>query len=374
MSERKGGTTGFELTIEQQRLMARLLEEEGIEPAKQQREITHVATVSGEFPLSFAQQRLWLLEQFEPGTSLYHIPVTLRLKGPLNQRALEQALSEIARRHGVLRTSFDVRREDDPVQVITAETTWDLPLVDLSSSPAAEDEARVLIDRVVQDPFDLGRAPLVRAKLLRLAEADHVLTITMHHIVSDGWSLGILFEELSSLYAAFSQDKSSPLPDLPVQYVDYALWQRDWLQGEVLASQLNYWKEQLTGAPELLELPTDYQRPAVHTLRGGRLSKDISAELVDDLENLGRQEGLTLFMTLLAAVKLLLYRYTGQPDVALGIPIAGRSRSQFEKLIGFFHQHAGFADGFVGQHKLSRVAVASGKSLHRRLRTPGDAV
>ena len=335
MSEPKEGLAGFDLTTEQRRLLERLLKEEGIEPAQPQRAIPRAASVSEKIPLSFAQQRLWLLEQLEPGTSLYHIPVTLRLTGPLDQNALQQALTEIVRRHEVLRTRLEFCN-GEPAQVIEPQATWDLLFEDLSHLSDSEKEAQRSIERLAQEPFDLCQGRPIRAKLLRLAEDDHLLAIVMHHIASDGWSYGILFNELSSLYTAFSQGKSSPLPDLPVQYADYAIWQRDWLQGEALISQMDYWKQQLHGAPELLELPTDYQRPATHSLRGGRLDKILPAELVEDLEALSRREGVTLFMTLLAAVKLLLYRHTGQPDIVVGIPSAGRSRTEFEKLIGFF--------------------------------------
>ncbi|HYK22999.1 MAG TPA: condensation domain-containing protein, partial [Pyrinomonadaceae bacterium] len=335
MSDSKESLAGFELSAEQQRLLARLLKEEGIESAKSQRTIPRDGSVSEKIPLSFAQQRLWLLEQLEPGTSLYHIPVTLRLTGPLDRNALQQALTEIVRRHEVLRTRLEFCN-GEPVQVIAPQATWEVLFEDLTNSSDAEKEAQSSIERLAHEPFDLCQGRPIRAKLLRLAEDNHLLAIVMHHIASDGWSYGILFKELSSLYTAFSQGKSSPLPDLPVQYADYAIQQRDWLQGEALTSRLDYWKQRLRGAPELLELPTDYQRPAKQSLSGGRQQAFLPAELVADLENLSRREGVTLFMTLLAAVKLLLYRHTGQPDVVVGIPSAGRSRTEFENLIGFF--------------------------------------
>ena len=334
-TERKEGLAGFNLTDEQQQLLTRLLKEEGIEPVEQQSGIAHDAIVSGPRPLSFAQQRLWLLEQLEPGTSLYHIPVVLRLTGTLNQDALQQALSEIVRRHEVLRTRLEFCN-GEPMQVIAPHAIWDVPFEDLSHRPDAEQEAQRSIQLMVQESFDLSQGRPVRAKLLRLAADDHLLAIVMHHIACDGWSSGILFKELSSLYTALSQGRSSPLPDLPSSMpttlfgseIGYRV--RRWFPNSV------YWKQQLRGAPELLELPTDYQRPATHSLRGGRLSTFLTAELVENLENLSRREGVTLFMTLLAAVKLLLYRHTGQPDIVVGIPSAGRSRTEFEKLIGFF--------------------------------------
>jgi len=291
----------------------------------------------GNLPLSFAQQRLWFFDQLEPGSSAYNISTGFRLTGPLDVAALERSLNEIVRRHEALRTSFAVV-DGQPVQVIAPAERFKLALVDLQKLPEAEreTEARRLASEEAQGPFDLARGPLVRAGLLRLGEREHVLLLTMHHILSDGWSMGVLFRELSVLYEAFSNGDPSPLPELPVQYADFAVWQRQWLQGEVLEEQLSYWRERLGGAPPVLHLPTDRPRPAVQTYRGARKTLRLPNKLTDALKVLSRREEVTLFMTLLSAFKTLLCRYTGQEDIVVGSPIAGRTRPETEGLIGFF--------------------------------------
>ena len=290
----------------------------------------------GDLPLSFAQQRLWFLDQLEPGSPVYNIPRVLRLIGSLLVGALEQSFNEIIRRHEVLRTTFSAV-DGQPVQVITPALTLTLPLVDLQELPESEREveAQRLITSEARRSFDLTRGPLLRARLLRLGEEDHILLLTMHHIVSDGWSTGVLFRELAALYGAFSTNRPSPFPRMPIQYADFAHWQRRWLQGENLESQLVYWKKQLAYLP-VLELPTDRARPAIQSYRGARQSLTLSKGLTEELRALSRREGATLFMTLLAAFKILLYRYTGQDDIVVGTPIANRNRSEIEGLIGFF--------------------------------------
>ena len=280
---------------------------------------------------------LWFLDQYEPNSSVYNIPGALRLKGSLDVEALEQSLNEIIRRHESLRTIFSML-EGEPVQVIAPSCRVLLAVLDLTDHLEGEREAkaRQLANEEARQPFDLAQGPLFRSKLLRLGEDDHVLLLTMHHIVSDGWSMGVLYRELSVLYDAFRYGKRSPLSDLPIQYADYAVWQRQWLQGEVLEGQLSYWKKQLEGIPAVLNLPTDRQRPAVQSFRGNRQSIELSRELTQGLKALSRKEGVTLFMTLLAAFQTLLYRYTGQEDVVVGSPIANRNRSEIEGLIGFF--------------------------------------
>jgi hypothetical protein len=220
----------------------------------------------GKLLLSFAQARLWFLEQLEPGSSAYNIPAAVRLTGSLDVAALEQSLNEIVLRHEALRTTFGMV-SGEPIQVIAPVKALTLPLVDLRSLPEATHQAEVerLATSEAQQPFDLAMGPLLRATLLHLGEAEHVLLLTMHHIVSDGWSMGVLIRELAALYEAFSSGKPSPLPQLPIQYADFAHWQRQWLQGEVLAAQLSYWQQQLAGAPAVLELPTDRPRPAIQT-------------------------------------------------------------------------------------------------------------
>jgi amino acid adenylation domain-containing protein len=290
-----------------------------------------------ELPLSFAQQRLWFFDQLEPGNLFYNLPNAIRLRGTLDADALRRALTEIVRRHEVLRTSF-ANREGEPVQVIAPAANVLLPVTELAGLPEAEREAkaRELATQETRKPFSLANGPLVRTGLLRLAADDHVLLVTMHHIVTDGWSMGgVFFRELATLYRAFTSGQPSPLPELPVQYVDFAVWQRQWLQGDVLERQLAYWRDRLAGVPPL-ELPTDRPRPAEQTFRGAHQALRLPAELSEHLQALSRKEGVTLFMTLAAAFQALLSRYSGQDDVAIGTPIAGRNHPAIEGLIGFF--------------------------------------
>ncbi|MGD1020131.1 MAG: amino acid adenylation domain-containing protein [Verrucomicrobiia bacterium] len=292
---------------------------------------------TGNLALSFAQQRLWFFDQLEPGLSAYNIPAAIRLKGPLNLAALEQSLNEIIKRHESLRTTFG-KVEGRPTQVIAPTLTIQLPVVDLRKLPANERETEVrrLVTAEAQRPFDLSQGPLLRGTVLRLGDEEHVGLLTMHHIVSDGWSTGILVREVATLYVAFCAGGSSPLPALPIQYVDFAHWQRQWLQGEVLEAQIAYWKKQLAGGPTLIDLPTDHPRPAVQTFRGAHQTLVLPKHLQEGFKALSREEGVTLFMTLLAAFKVLLYRYTSQDDLIVGTPIANRNRLETEGLIGFF--------------------------------------
>ena len=333
--------------------------------------------VSGEdvfvFPMSFAQQRLWFLDQLEPGNSVYNIPAAMCLRGALNGAALEQSLNEIVRRHEALRTTFSVM-EGQPVQVIAPGLALTLPVVDLGNllETEREAEAQRLTIEEAQRPFDLAQGPLLRTTLLRLDKEEHILLLTMHHIVSDGWSMGVLFRELSALYEAFSAGKPSPLPELPIQYADFAVWQRQWLQGETLEAQLAYWKKQLDGVCPVLELPTDRPRPAVQTFRGARQSMVLSKSLTEAVKALSHQEGTTLFMTLLAAFQTLLYRYTGQDDIIVGSPIANRNRSEIEGLIGFFVNtlvlRTDLSDNPTFRELLGRVReVALGAYAHQDL-------
>ncbi|MGH7580638.1 MAG: non-ribosomal peptide synthetase, partial [Gemmatimonadales bacterium] len=288
-------------------------------------------------PLSFAQQRLWFLEQLEPGTHTYNSGRAARLTGPLDTAVLRRSLADIVERHEALRTSFTAT-DGRPIQVITPALTLPLPIADLSGYGQDEREARTrqLAEEEIRRPFDLTRAPLLRVRLLRLGREDHVLILTMHHIVSDEWSVGVLFRELAAFYQAHLQGSRSPLLPLPIQYADYAVWQREWLQGERLERELTYWRERLQGAPPLLELPTDRPRPPVQTFRGAKQALLLPRELLPRLRALGRSERATLFMTLLAAFQTLLARYTGQDDIVVGSPIAGRTRTETEGLIGFF--------------------------------------
>ncbi|HEY6186888.1 MAG TPA: amino acid adenylation domain-containing protein, partial [Pyrinomonadaceae bacterium] len=288
-------------------------------------------------PLSFAQQRLWFLDQLQSGNTAYLIPAALRLKGQLNIAALEQTFSEIIRRHEVLRTAF-AQSDGSPVQVISAPEPLSLPSTDLSRLTEAEQDAEVrrLTAEEAQRPFDLSHGPLLRARLLRLGAEDHVLLFTMHHIICDGWSIGLMINEVAVLYKAFIEGKPSPLAELPIQYADYAQWQREWLRGELLDAKMAYWKNQLDGAPPVLELPADRPRPQAATYNGAIESLMLSQNLSEELAALSRREGVTLFMTLLAAFQTLLYRYTAHDDIVVGSPIAGRNRAEIENLIGFF--------------------------------------
>ena len=291
----------------------------------------------GSVPLSFAQQRLWFLDQLEPNSAQYNVPRALRLRGGLNKEALRWSLGEILRRHEPLRSTFVVR-EDGPVQVISPAAQIDLPITDLACVAEGERnlEAERLARKELQRPFDLSQGPLLRAHLLRLSEEEHILLLTMHHIVSDAWSAAILSRELSIHYSARLSGLPPHLPELPVQYADFAAWQRHWLQGEVLQQQLEYWRKQLEGAPSVLHLPTDRPRPAVPTYRGAGQRILLSRELSEGVKALSRREGVTLFMTLLAAFQVLLARYSGQEDIVVGSPIANRRFHELEGLIGLF--------------------------------------
>ncbi|HEY5705995.1 MAG TPA: amino acid adenylation domain-containing protein [Terrimicrobiaceae bacterium] len=298
-------------------------------------------------PLSFAQQRLWFSDQYEPNSSIGNMPSALGLKGPLNLGALEQSFNEIIRRHESLRTTFS-SLEGKAVQVIAPSLRISLDVVDLRDHAQGEEEAMRLAQEEARRPFDLARGPLFRSKLLRLGEDDHVLLLTMHHIVSDGWSMGIFSRELSVLYRALVTGESSALPELPIQYADFAVWQREWLKGEVLERQLSYWKKQLAGAPVRLELPTDRPRPAVQSFHGARQTMALPQALTNGLKALSRQEGVTLFMTLLAAFQTLLHRHSGENDIVVGSPIAGREHTQIEGLIGFFVNTLALRTDFSG--------------------------
>lgn len=291
----------------------------------------------GELPLSFAQQRFWYLDRLHPGNPIYNCCEILRVTGPLNVPALEQAINEIIHRHETLHTIFpDVKGW--PAQVILQEEPITLLVADLSALPRAKAEAvqQRLAGAEAERPFDLSRGPLIRASVSRMNALEHVVQVTMHHIVSDGWSLNIFRREISTLYEAFAAGNPTPLPPLPIQYGDFAVWQRQHLQGERLAEQLSYWKKQLAGMPPVLELPSDRRRPAIPTFHGAKFSFMLTKELSESLKTLSRQEGTTLFMVLLAAFDVLLYRYTYQPDIVVGTAIANRNRAETEPLIGFF--------------------------------------
>ncbi|MEH2149116.1 amino acid adenylation domain-containing protein [Nostoc sp.] len=327
---------------------------------------------SGNLPLSFAQQRLWFLDQLIPNNPFYNIPLALHLTGSLKLAALEQTFNEIVQRHEALRTTIVVQK-GQPVQVINPTLTIPLPIIDLRQLPQAEREiqAQRLITQEAQRPFNLSTDSLLQVKLLWLDETQYILLLTMHHIVSDGWSIGVLIQEIAALYTAFASNQPSPLPKLTIQYADFAYWQRQWLQGEVLEKQLSYWQNQLDDI-SILNLPTDRPRLAAQSYQGARQPLQLSKSLSKALLALGQEEGVTLFITLLAAFQVLLYRYTQQEDIAIGSPIANRNRSEIEGLIGFFVNSLVLRTDLSGnptfRELLSRVKeVALGAYAHQDL-------
>jgi amino acid adenylation domain-containing protein len=294
---------------------------------------------NGNLPLSFAQERLWFLDRLAPGNAAYNIPLALAAQGELSLPALEAALGEMVRRHEALRTTYEPRgdRPAQMAQIIAPPSRFGLPLVDLADLPetARREEARRLADETVAAPFDLERDPVLRARVVRLGPAEHALLLTVHHIAADGWSVGMMVEEIAALYPAALAGSASRLPKLPVQYADFAVWQRAWLQGEVLERQLGYWRERLAELPALA-LPADRPRPRVQSFRGATRVYPIGPETARALASLARRQDATLFMVLLAAVQALLGRHAGQEDLAVGSPIANRTRAEIEPLIGFF--------------------------------------
>ena len=317
--------------------MAERIEIAGRTGAASREEPIRPAPRPGGVPLSFAQQRLWFLDRLEPGTALYNVPEVVRIRSAVEVEILRGCLDEVVRRHEALRTTFG-EEQGEPVQVVAPELRVPVPLVDLRhlSPDAREAEAARLAGLEMQRPFDLARGPLLRALVLRIADDDHLLVFTMHHIVSDAWSSRVFAREITACYQAFSAGRSPSLPELPVQYADFALWQRAHLKGEVLEGELSYWKEQLRGSPQLLELPTDRARPARQRFRGDYRSFELPAELALGLRSLSEREGATPFMALMAAFMVLLHRYSGQDDICVGTPIANRNRAEIENLIGFF--------------------------------------
>ncbi len=343
------------LPPEKRRLLELRMQKEGLAPAE--RATTHRpppiprrrdrpgvdadpgAEPRGPYPLTYGQQRLWLIEQVNPGTAAYNIPFAGRLRGPLDPVLLARALRAVARRHEVLRTRF-VKRHGGPVQLVDPEPTVRLPVIDLASLPprrrAAEAERLTAADP--QAPFDLARGPVLRVTLLGLGgePPEHDLLVTMPHLVTDAWSMAIFFRELPALYEAFRERRPPRLPALPIQVADYALWEREWLAGERLERLLAFWKEMLAGAPPVLDLPTDRPRPPVQGVRGDRRALPISRAEVDALRALGDRSGVTLFMTLLAGLGILLERWSGQDDLLIGSPVVTRSHPDTYPLIGFF--------------------------------------
>lgn len=290
-----------------------------------------------DLPLSFAQEWLWSLDQLIPGSPAYNLPIAIRLTGRLDESALKRSLNEIVRRHESLRTRFPAV-DGKPKQVIAPFLSLTLPVIELGQLEPFECEAAAQrwVSDEIRQPFDLANGPLLRAQLLRLAEGDQIILLILHHIISDAWSTGVLIKEITTLYQAYTEDRPSPLPELPIQYADFAYWQRRHLQGETLENLVSYWRSQLDGAPAVLQIPTDHPRPPVQTFASARQTFVLSASLSEGIRALSRREGVTLFMTLLAAFQTLLYRLSGQPDIVVGSPIAGRNRAELEQLIGCF--------------------------------------
>ncbi|WP_372720994.1 condensation domain-containing protein, partial [Immundisolibacter sp.] len=287
--------------------------------------------------LSLGQQRLWFLQQLDPHSGAYNIPGALRIRGPLHKEVLRRVFEQIVGRHEILRSLYK-DHAGTPVLCFNDECHWayaeeSLRVIDAELRQARATEIAV---RESATPFDLGQGPMLRVRLLELGDEDHVLLVTMHHIVADGWSVGVLIQELIILYAAFVAEQPSPLPPLAIQYADFAAWQHDHLRGARLEEQVSYWRQQLAGAPPLIQLPTDRPRPALQTFKGSSITFQLPASLGAQLGEFCGQQGITVFMALLAAYQLLLQRYSGQSDLTVGIPIAGRTRTELEALIGFF--------------------------------------
>jgi amino acid adenylation domain-containing protein len=344
----------FELSPKRRALLKTLRQKKGMDLSFTERIPRREG--AGPAPLSFAQERLWFLDQLEPDNSTYNVAAAARLKGSLSISALEASINEIVRRHEVLRTTF-AAAGGRPVQVVASALHLALREEDLRgrSEAEAEDKLNRIAAEEAQRPFDLSRGPLLRVTLLSLGEQDRVMLVVMHHIICDGWSKAVFIREVGALYEAYLHHKPSPLPELPIQYADFADWQREWLQGEVLAEQLSYWKQQLGGKLPSLELCTDHPRPPVETYRGAVERFVISGPLTARLKELSHKQEATLFMTLLAGLKVLLLRYTGQADILIGSPIANRTHSETEELIGFFVNTLVLRTGLSGNPTFKQV-------------------
>jgi len=322
------------LSPEQQALLQSRLKQKSLKlPKKLQ---ISQRTTSDALPLSPAQERLWVLHQLQPNLPLYNESFLFRLSGQLDSIVLEKSLNEIIQRHEILRTSIVVT-EGQPSQIIASSKTINLPIVDLQELPDQQEaQAKQIANHSSSQPFDLAEAPLLRVLLLRLKQTEHIMLLTMHHIISDGWSWGILFQELTTLYQAYIAGNSSPLSELPIQYADFALWQQQQLQAPELETQLAYWQQQLKNAPPVVELPTDFLRPAIERYQGARTAFVLPQHLTNQLKSVCKRERVTLFVLLLAAFKTLLYRYNSSEDILVATPVANRTQIETESLIGCF--------------------------------------
>ncbi len=323
------------LSPEKQKLMQLLLKEQNIDITEFR--ILPVSRNTNRFQLSYVQQRIWFLEQLEPGIPLYNNPAALMLKGKLNVAAMQRALLEMSRRHEVLRTTF-ASEKGKPVQIIHPELKLNLEQLDFSrqTPEQREKELKKIADKAARAPFNLKQGPLLRIQLVHLTDQEHVLLLNMHHIISDAWTLTVFMREVTQLYEAYSQSKNIKLPPLPIQYVDFASWQHDRLKSKVVKQQIEYWKKQLNGSASATELPADRPRPKYRTYSGDVDNFSIGKKVTKKLEKLCRENGVTLFMTLLGALDVILYRYTGGTDISVGTPIAGRNRTETEFLMGIF--------------------------------------
>ncbi|MTJ10022.1 condensation domain-containing protein [Anabaena sp. UHCC 0204] len=308
---------------EKREILAQILENQAIKPQY--------------FPLSFAQQRLWFVEQIQPGNSSYNILLAIRLQGALNVTYLEKRFQEIISRHEILRTSF-IAVKGEPQQVIYPHLPLKLVVFDIQELPASAQEQEItnLVFQESQQPFDLTQIPLLRVKILQLNPQEFVLVLTMHHIITDAWSIEIFVKELITLYQGFSDQQPANLPELPIQYADFAVWQRKHLTGKVLENHLNYWQKQLANNLPELKLPTDYPRPEIPTYQGAKKTLVISQDFTEKIKKVSLQLGSTIFMTLLAAFEILLHYYSHQEEIVVGIDVANRNRAETERLIGFF--------------------------------------
>jgi len=340
--------------------MAAAIAEAG-ETAHQDEPVVRIPRAPGvnRFPVSFSQLREWILDRLEPGNPAYNIPNNLRLGGPLEVPVLAAALRRLIQRHEVFRTAFvaglDEEENEEPLQAVLPEVSLEVPVIDLSALPEALREAELprQVRHHAGTGFDLTAPPLLRVRVIRLAAADHALLMTVHHIISDGWSMGILNQELAALYEAVEAGTESALPPLPVQYADYAVWQRRRLDAEALERQVGYWRRQLTGAPPLLELPTDRPRPPVRSSRGRRIPFLLPQPLAGRLGELALRHGSSLFMVLLAGYQTLLARWSGQDDVVAGTYSGNRPRRELEPLIGFFINTLVHRTGLSGESRRS---------------------
>jgi len=363
------------LSPQKRKLLELLLKEKGVKVSSAQK----AAAIprrdqQGFLPLGLNQEGLWFLDQMDPGKGHYNIPATVRLHGRLDVAALEQSLSEIVRRHETLRTTFAMSEEGTPCQIIAPPPQLTLPLIDLRELPPSQRAAlaRRLATESAQRPMNLAQGPLFDAQLLRLAEEEHALLLNLHHIVADGWSMGIFTRELRVLYQAFLRGESSPLPELPIQFADFAVWQREQMQRENFQAQLAYWKQQLSGALPVLQLPTDRPRPQVQSFRGRHQAIKLSKSLTGALRTLAQREEVTLFITLLAAFKVLLYRYSEQDEIVVGSTFANRNQRELQGSIGFFVNTLPLRTKLSGdlsfRDLLRRVReVALGASAHQEL-------